>query len=166
MNNVSYDNIKEWAAALEERKRLDAPESAGVVPPGPPPNVNQMSDRLSRLEGAFDWIKVTIAVIAAVVIGVIAFVGVQITRVDGKISTVSEKVDALPDRINANLRDLTNTLAQAMLASRQIAPQVILMPTPQTATSQPHPPHSLNFKLRHYPRGNQLTDDLPCARLS
>ena len=87
------------------------PDGAGIVPPEPPSHINQMSDRLSRLEGAFDWMKITISIIAAVVIGGIAFIGVQITRVDGRISTVSDKVDALPDKMNANLRELTNTLA-------------------------------------------------------
>lgn len=99
-----------------------------------------MSDRLSRLEGAFDWIKVTITVIAAVLIGGIAFIGVQITRVDGRVSALSDKVDALPDKVNANLRELTSTLAQAILASKQVAPQVILLPAPQTSMPQPSVP--------------------------
>lgn len=98
-----------------------------------------MSDRLSWLEGAFDWIKVTITVIAAVLIGGIAFIGVQITRVDGRVSALSDKVDALPDKVNANLRELTSTLAQAILASKQVAPQVILLPAPQTSIPQPPP---------------------------
>lgn len=105
-----------------------------------------MGDRLSRLEGAFDWIKVTITVIAAVLIGGIAFIGVQITRVDGRVSALSDrvsalsdKVDALPEKVNANLRDLTSTLAQAILASKQVAPQVILLPAPQTSIPQPPP---------------------------
>jgi len=137
VSSVSYENMEKWNRALEERKRLNAPDGAGIVPPEPPSHINQMSDRLSRLEGAFDWMKITISIIAAVVIGGIAFIGVQITRVDGRISTVSGKVDALPDKMNANLRDLTNTLAQAILASKQTAPQVILMPAPQSAAPQP-----------------------------
>lgn len=137
MNNILNDNLDKWTRELEERKRLNAPDGAGVVPPEPPSHVNQMSDRLSRLEGAFDWIKVTISIIAAVLVGGIAFIGVQITRVDGRVSTLSDKVDALPDKINANLRDLTNTLAQAILASKQTVPQVVLMPTPQLPPPQP-----------------------------
>jgi len=129
--------MAKWNQALEERNRLDGANGAGVVPPEPPSHISQMSDRLSRLEGAFDWMKITISVIAAVVIGGIAFIGVQITRVDGRVSTLSDKVDALPDKMNANLRDLTNTLAQAILASKQTAPQVILMPVPQSTTPQP-----------------------------
>ncbi|HEY0205739.1 MAG TPA: hypothetical protein VGC15_16460 [Acetobacteraceae bacterium] len=96
-----------------------------------------MSERLAKLEGAFDWIKVTVALIGAVLIGGIAFVGVQITRVDGRVSALSEKVDALPDRVNANLRDLTNALSQAILASKQVPPQVILMPAPQPTRTNP-----------------------------
>lgn len=95
-----------------------------------------MGGRLSRLEGAFDWIKVMIAMISAVVIGGIAFLGVRIARVDSRVSALSEKVDALPERVNANLRDLTNTLAQAILASKQAAPQVIVLPVPQPSPPQ------------------------------
>lgn len=136
MSSVLYENVEKWQRALEERKRSNTPDSGAIVPPEPPSHVNQMGDRLSRLEGAFDWMKITISVIAAVVIGGIAFIGVQITRVDGRVSTLSDKVDALPDKMNANLRDLTNTLAQAIVASKQTVPQVILMPAPQSSTSQ------------------------------
>jgi len=98
-----------------------------------------MDGRLSKLEDAFDWIKVTIALIGAVLIGGIAFIGVQITRVDGRISTLSDQVNALPDKVNANVRDLTNTLSQAILASKQTTPQVILLPAPQMPATMPEP---------------------------
>ena len=106
-----------------------------------------MGDRVSRLEGALDWVKVTIAVTTAVAIGGVAFIGAQLVRVDGrvsalsdKVSILSEKVDALPERVSANLRDLTNTLAQAILASKQTPPQVVLLPAPQIpAPQQPAP---------------------------
>jgi len=52
-------------------------------------------------------------------------------RIDGRIDRLAEKVDALPDKINANLRDLTNTLANSITAARSGPPQVILLPAPQ-----------------------------------
>jgi len=129
VSNVAYDKTTEWSEALAERKRLDAPDGTGIVPPAPPTNVEQMSDRIYRLEGAFDWIKVSITIVSAVALGGIAFVGIQINRFDSRMSAVSDKldgritilgdkVDVLPDKINANLRDITNSLAQAITASK------------------------------------------------
>ena len=130
---------------MEERKRLGPPDGSGPSPPSPP-HPNQMGDRVSRLEGALDWIKVTIAVVTTVAIGGIAFIGAQLVRVDSrvsalsdKVSTLSEKVDALPERVNANLRDLTNTLAQTILASKQTVPQVVLLPAPQPSAPPEKP---------------------------
>ncbi len=139
MSNVAYDNIDRWKRDLEKRKRPQMPDGGGPVPPGPSSSLNQMGERLARLEGAFDWIKVTITVISTVVIGGIAFLGVQIARVDSRVSALSDKVDALPEKVNAGLRDLTNTLAQAILASKQIAPQVVLLPAPQPSAPQQRP---------------------------
>ena len=81
-----------------------------------------MNDRFTKLETGFEWMNVMLALIGTVLIGGMVFLGAQITRVDGRLSAVSdrvdgrisalsERVDALPDRINANLRDLTGTLA-------------------------------------------------------
>ena len=97
------------------------------------------SERLARLEGASDWIKVSITVIAAVLIGGVAFIGVQIARVDARVSALSEKVDGVPDKVSANLRDLTNTLAQTILAAKQAAPQAIVLPAPQPSAPQERP---------------------------
>lgn len=135
---------------------VQSPASIPPLAPGrKPPDMDAMSERLAKLEGAFDWVKVTVALMGAVLIGGIAFLGVQITRVDDRISALSdkldsrasavdsriaalsEKVDALPDRVNANLRDLINALSQAILASKQTPPQVILMPAPQPAPANP-----------------------------
>lgn len=96
-----------------------------------------MNDRLAKLETGFEWMKVMLALIGTVLIGGMAFLGAQITRVDGRLSALSDKVDALPDKINANLRDLTGTLSQAILAAKAAPPQVILLPVPQQAPPPP-----------------------------
>ena len=139
MTNVSYEKTTEWNRALDERGRRERSDAVGLAPSGRPPDMSGMDGRLSKLEDAFDWIKVTIALIGAVLIGGIAFIGVQITRVDGRISTLSDQVNALPDKVNANVRDLTNTLSQAILASKQTTPQVILLPAPQMPATMPEP---------------------------
>ena len=96
-----------------------------------------MSERLAKLEGAFDWIKVTVALIGAIMIFGFGFLAMQVTRIEGRVSSLSDKVDALPDRINANLRDLTGTLAQAILAAKAAPPQVVILPAPQPAPPAP-----------------------------
>jgi hypothetical protein len=99
-----------------------------------------LRERLAKLEGAFDWLKVALALVMAVVVGGFAFLGVQVTRTDGKVSALSDQVQALPERINANLRDLTKTLSDAITASKQTPPQVILMPAPGQTPQNPNPP--------------------------
>ena len=96
-----------------------------------------MNDRFTKLETGFEWMKVMLALIGTVLIGGMAFLGAQITRVDGRLSVLSDKVDALPDRINANLRDLTGTLAQAILAAKAAPPQIVILPGPQPAPPAP-----------------------------
>jgi outer membrane murein-binding lipoprotein Lpp len=130
------------------RRKIDEIEKiagGGPLPARPidggdePPHLSAMRERLARLEGAFDWLKITLALLAAVVIGGFAFLGVQSNRIDGKVGSLSDQVAALPGQINSNLRDLTKTLSEAILAAKQPPPQVILMPAPQLPQSPPPP---------------------------
>ena len=98
-------------------------------------HLSAMQERLARLEGAFDGIKVVMAIMMTMMIGGVAFLGVQVTRADSKLSglseqvtVLSERVTALPGQINANMRDLTKTLAEVISASRQSPPQIVVMP--------------------------------------
>ena len=139
------------------RKKIDEIEksSGGRPPPGrsvdggdEPPHSLDMRERLARLEGSFDGFKLVLAAVATVAVGAVAFLGVQVSRIDGKISSIdgrissidgkisslSEQVSALPEKINANLRDLTKTLAEAITAAKQTPPQIILMPAPAAAS--------------------------------
>ena len=96
-----------------------------------------MNARLAKIEATVEGYKLLFAIIVSAMIGGFAFLGVQVTRlegklsqVEGKISTVSSDVEALPGRINLNLTDLTRTLANAITAAKQTPPQVILMQSP------------------------------------
>ena len=106
--------------------------------------MNQMNERLARPEGAFDWLKVVLTLIVAITLGGFAFLGVQVTRTDNKVAALADKVAALadqmaglPNQINANIRDLTRTLSEAITASKQTPPQVILMTPPVQAPLPP-----------------------------
>lgn len=89
-----------------------------------------MQVQLAKLEGEVSAFKLLFAAIIAILIGGFAFLGVQVTRVDGKVSATASEVQGLPEKINGNLLNLTRTLAEAINAAKQAPPQVILMPTP------------------------------------
>ena len=87
-----------------------------------------MTQRLSRMEGALEGLKhnqtitfSAVALVSAIVIAVSSYSLV-------KIGTLEARVSELPGKISAELRDINNTLAQAITASKQTPPQVIVIP--------------------------------------
>lgn len=105
-----------------------------------PPDMSELSGRVAKVEGAVDGLRSSIdalrwvvGILALVIVGGISFLGVEVTRTDGRIAALESKVDALPDKINANLMNLTKTLSEAISAAKQQPPQIILMqpPAPQ-----------------------------------
>ena len=144
-----------------------------------PPNMNEASGRLSKLEGAYDALKVlpsvmlaVVALVLTVMIGGFAFLGTQVGslvgqvgRLDGKIdgnaqrlndrlesgnnrlessvANLNEKLNAVPQRLAEEFRAMraemsaqTSAIANAVTATRQTPPQVLLVPAPV----QPSPP--------------------------
>ena len=98
-----------------------------------------MTQRLSRMEGALDGLKhnqtitfAAVALVSAIVIGVSSYSLI-------KIGTLEARVAELPGRISAELRDINSTLSQAITASKQTPPQVILIP-PSAITPAPKAP--------------------------
>jgi len=99
--------------------------------------MTDLSNRVARIEGAIDGLRSSIdalrwvvGILALVVIGGISFLGVQITHSDGRIASLESKVDALPDKINSNLLNLSKTLSDAITAARQQTPPIIVLPQP------------------------------------
>ena len=89
---------------------------------------DDMTQRLSRMEGALDGLKhnqtitfAAVALVSAIVIGVSSYSLI-------KIGTLEARVAELPGRISAELRDINSTLSQAITASKQTPPQVIVIP--------------------------------------
>jgi hypothetical protein len=57
-----------------------------------------------------------------------------------RIDSLNDRVNALPNQISGDLRDITKTLAESITAAKQQPPQVILMPSPaQQAPAVPTP---------------------------
>jgi hypothetical protein len=155
------DNVIHFHDKLAEKIARSQPQE-GRPAPGPvdggggdddPPDMSEISGRIHRLEGAYDALKVvrpmTVAVVAILLtaaIGAIAFLGVQVTRLDGQITRLdgkidananrlNEKLDAIPQRLTDEFRAMraemaaqTTAIASAVTASKQTPPQVLLVP--------------------------------------
>ena len=111
---------------------------------GSGPHMPDMDNRLGQVEGELRGLKqaqiigfsaVGIVVAALVGLGVLTFN--RIDRLSDRVDRLGEQTAAIPDKIKNDLLTLTKTLADVITASRQQAPQVILMPAPQ---GQPAPP--------------------------
>lgn len=142
---MSGDNVRKgpWTenGPSEGREQNPPTGGGGVDGAGPPTDGARMNERIAKVEGQIESLRLIATVIVAVMLGGFAFLGVQIARVDSRLSALSdrtdarfsalsEKVDALPGRISGDLTDLTRTLAASITAARQVPPQVLLVPAP------------------------------------
>lgn len=113
------------------------PSSPSVA--GIPPN---LGERLARLESGQDWIKVLLALMGAVMIGGFAFLGMQINRLDGKFdalnTSLSARIDAQGAQTRQELVGIANAISNSITATKQMQPQIIIMPVP--APGLPAPP--------------------------
>ena len=145
MAEVSLEFLTKKVDDLQRRVKSDSGSHMSTANGGGGgPHVNQMNERLARLEGAFDWLKVVLTLIVAIMLGGFAFLGVQVTRTDNKLAALDSRVAALssqiaglPNQINADIRDLTKTLSEAITAAKQTPPQIILMTPPALAPLTP-----------------------------
>lgn len=100
---------------------------------------DDMTQRVAKMEGALDGLRhnqaitfSAVALVSAIVIAVSSYSLV-------KIGALEARVNELPGKISAELRDINDTLAQAITASKQTPPQVILIP-PSAITPAPKAP--------------------------
>lgn len=91
-----------------------------------------MSDeRVAKLEGALDGLKQSqIVMIGAVTLVSALLLGSTLYLVS-RVDVLSGQVSDLPAKMSAELRDINRTLSEAITASKQTPPQVILMPAPE-----------------------------------
>ena len=108
-----------------------------------PPDMSDLTSRVSKVEGAveglkgaIDALRWVIGILALVVIGGVSFLGILLVITNNRMVNIESKVDALPEKINSNLQNLTTTLSTTITASKQQAPQVILV-QPSTVQSPP-----------------------------
>lgn len=117
--------------------------------------MREITNRLSKLEGASDALKVVrpmaiavISIVLAVMLGGFAFLGSQIARldantqrldakIDANAARVNEKLDAIPQQLAEEFRAMraemsaqTSAIAGSITAARQAPAQVLLVPAP------------------------------------
>lgn len=104
-----------------------------------------MNERLAKLEGAFDGLKQSqavmvgaVAIVSALLLGSTLYL---VTRVD----VLGSQVNEVPGKVATELRELNKTLLQAVTAAKQQPPQVIVYPVPLQAVdhSKPTDPHAI-----------------------
>jgi hypothetical protein len=98
-------------------------------------------ERLAKLEGAYDALKVvrpmTVAVMAifvAVMIGGFAFMGFQLVRIDGKLDAMPQTLREEFRAMRSELAAQTSAIANSITAARQMQPPPA--PTPPLPTKQ------------------------------
>jgi hypothetical protein len=158
-NNVSDWNAERLKRGLGKSELGEAVGGAGSngSDDGDPPDMSEFGGRLSKLEGAYDALKVvrpmTLAVLSimlAVMVVGFAFLGTQVARLDGKIEAnaarVNDKLDAIPQRLAEEFRAMrtemsaqTSAVANAITAAKQAPAQVLLVPAPSVETPAPKP---------------------------
>ncbi len=99
------------------------------------------NNRLSRLEnevhaikGALDWAKVAFSVL----VGAVALIAGLIWQVSGKVDGLSTKLTEEFRAQRAEMAAQTSAIANSITATKQQAPQVILIPGPQVNQAEPN----------------------------
>ena len=136
-DKVHFEEKDRWLAKLNRH-------GSGGPPSSDTPSTAN-SERLARLEGAFDSYQksLTVLVVLVTFLGAIMIAGFTITygqvaRVDGQIERLGTKTDALPQRLveefrfmRAEMSAQTSALATAVTAARGSPPQIVVVPGPQ-----------------------------------
>lgn len=111
--------------------------SVQPTPPPPDGGDDAVRERLARLEEAIGGLKdrltLMTAIIGFILATLLALGAYSLNRMD----RIEDKINDLPGKINANLQQLTGTLANSITAAKQTPPQVILMQSPQPAPAKP-----------------------------
>jgi hypothetical protein len=105
-------------------------------------------DRLTRIEGRLiaieseqrahmRWAMLLAIGLASVFAGGFGVIMLRIDRTEDKLSRIESSVSELPGKIAGNLSQINQTLFQAIAASKQQAPQVILLPAPEPPAPAP-----------------------------
>ena len=123
-----------------------------------------MSDRLAKLEGSYDALKVVrpmtitvLDILLTALIFVLSFMAAELRdmnswqqAIEAKFDATNAKIDSIPEKLAEEFRAMraematqTNAIANSITAARQFQPQVLLMPVPQTVPPNGEAPANL-----------------------
>jgi len=123
-----------------------------------------MSDRLAKLEGSYDALKVVrpmtitvLDILLTALIFVLSFMAAELRdmnswqqAIEAKFDATNAKIDSIPGKLAEEFRAMraematqTNAIANSITAARQFQPQVLLMPVPQTVPPNGEAPANL-----------------------
>lgn len=122
--NPLLNKINGLERSLSEiRDRMPPPGDGGG-------DTNAMRDRLTRLEGVVaglaDRVTTLTVVLGFLLTALLGVTTYAVTRMD----KLEDKIDDIPGKLANSNRDLITTLSSAITATRQQAPQVLLVPNP------------------------------------
>jgi hypothetical protein len=149
-------NVVDLDTRIARATRLVASGGGSQIPP-----VN-FSERLTSVETSVGWIKVIGAIMVTVMIGGFGLLSAQMTRMesrldsridgidgrlnatatrlDGRVDSLSAKIDAIPRQLSEEFRAMraemaaqTSAIANSITATKQVQPQIIVMPPPEPA---------------------------------
>ena len=144
-----------------------------------------MSDRLAKLEGSYDALKVVrpmtitvLDILLAALIFVLSFMAAELRdmnsrqqAIEAKFDATNAKIDSIPEKLAEEFRAMraematqTNAIANSITAARQFQPQVLLMPVPQTVPPNGEAPANLpRPALRHQQSVDWTFVSPPCV---
>ena len=92
-----------------------------------------LAERMARLEGAFEGVKLSIDALRHSQNLTVALVSIVFAAVVGFGIYTLQRIDSLP----SEFQEINRTLSQAITAARSAPPQVILMPAPVAPATPP-----------------------------
>jgi hypothetical protein len=108
VTNFNVERVKRGIGPVAIAETADSAGTGGGD--GDPPDMSEIGGRLSKLEGAYDALKVVrpmtlvvISLVLAVMIGGFAFVGTQLASVGGQVGRLDAKIDANAQRLETKI---------------------------------------------------------------
>ena len=142
------DNAK--AAGLKDKdadQLVDDNIADAVAPSGRGPHDPGMDEqRLAKLEGSYDALKVVrpmtitvIGVFLAAQVFVLGFFATQISSINSKLDAISVRLSEEFRALRAEMSAQTSAIANSITATKQVQPQIFVLPEPVPTPQPPSP---------------------------
>lgn len=119
--NISLDFLRRQLDRVQESLNTNEEVLFDHSGDGGPPMSNA-DERMGRLEAAIEGLRHSQNLLVAAVFGVgaiLAALGIYSLQ---RIDTLADRVNALPTEISSEIRDITKTLADVIIATKQAQP--------------------------------------------